>query len=262
MTNAAPLPHAPTGLIDRIRRQNSPKIIEAIASAPQLGFDANERALQMILRPGPLVDPIEYPLGVAFSLVKWNEPEFSEKYKTGTLSLREDHLARLFACACLIADFPLRTSDWAEPVDLLPRLVESTIAVEQGWLAELDQLIAWVQFACDRIADSPFSGEFAAANHCRMTRILIAVARGDPVLPPGSIASAVEEVCLRKRASCSETEAEGHWTTESEYDNLSEHIWKHLGATILTNPPVGWCDADIAAIQKLESCIRLDREER
>lgn len=253
-------PDAPADLIDLVRRQISPKIIEEIASEPQFDFDANKRALQIILKPGSLAGPIDYPLGVALSLTKWREPEIADQYKNGSLSIRENHLARLFACVCLLADFPLRKSEWAEPVDLLPRLIESTMAVELGWLAELDDLIVWVQAACDRAENSPFSNEFAAATHCRMARILIAVARGDPIPSPGSIASAVEEVCARKRASCCEIEAEGHWATESKYDTLSEHIWKHLSATILTKSPAGWSDADTAAVRKLECCIRLDTE--
>lgn len=246
---------APTGLLDGVRRRISPRIVRAIASS-DVCVDANKVAIQIILRPGPFPSPIGLAPGEAFSITRWWEPETHGEHEIGVLSLREGHLARLFACTCLLMDFPLRTSEWAKPVDLLPRLIESTMAVEHEWLAELDELIAWVQSACDRFGNGPYSNEFDASTHCLLARILIAVARGDPA-SPGSFCGAVEELCRRKRASRNESEQIASWMTEY---SLSEHIWKRLGVTILTKPPTGWNDIDVTAVRKLEACIRLDME--
>lgn len=254
----APDPY-PTGLLDLLKPRMSPKLVRYIAESDDglHNYPKQRDAIISILRSDRISLPLEWEPREALSLVKWSEPN-QEPMGSDKLAFRELHTARLFCCACLLAAYPQDMCHESEPSDLLPRLIESVIAVEGSWLVELHAFVAWAKGHCDR-ADPLWHEHETDATLCRMALVIIAAAGSRP--DQAEFVSAVDEIFARKRESFSRGDERWTWLLEGSYFDQSAHIWKSLADRYLLKPPADWSEsARSAAVRLGESIIRDDKK--
>jgi hypothetical protein len=248
-----PAPY-PTGLIDLLKPRISPKLVRYIAEADagEFNYRAQRDAINKILKSERIPLPLEWEPCESFSLIKWSEPDRNTDFIE--LSVREQHLARLFCCACLLAAYPQMRCHESEPSDNLPRLIESMIAVEPGWLRETREFVAWLKEHCDR-ADPRLEEHFTDANFCRIGLVIITTAiAGEP--DDAEIVSSVNEIFDRKADSFLRSEQAWTWLFESSYFTQSAHIWSSLAERSLLHPPAGWTQEASDACRRLGEAVR------
>lgn len=247
----------PTGLIDLLKPRVSPKLVRYISEsdAGELNYPAQRDAINRILTSDRIPLPLRWEPREAFSLVKWIDPVRPEPDQAG-MSVRERHIARAFCCACLLAarfdDQDLDT----EPSDLLPRLIESVVAIDRSWLEELRSLVAWAKDSCDHAR--PYPQEYESdATLCRMALVLIATA-SNAQMESGVIGRMVDEIFERKRRSFTRCEDQWTWLLEGNNFEQSVHVWKSLAERLLLTPPACWADGDRAAVVRLGRAMICD----
>jgi len=249
-----PTPY-PTGLFDLLKPRISPKLVRYIAEsdAGEINYKAQRDAINKIIESDRIPLPLESEPAEAFSMIMWSVPGHNPDAKH--LGLREQHVARMFCCACLLAAYPARQRHESEPSLVLPPLIESTIAAEPGWLGVLRDLIEWARDYCDQ-ADPSYSEHFTDATHCRMSLVIIDAASNNLPDPPMFVRS-VEEIFDRKRHSFAADSDGWSWLLEGSYFDSGVPIWKSLAKKYLLHPPADWPDHASDASKRLgEAMIR------
>lgn len=232
----------------------SPKLVRYIATADagELNYPAQRDAINAILQSERIPLPLEWEPCESFSLIRWSEPD-RESDVVG-LTIREQHLARLFCCACLLAAYPQMRCHESEPSEILPRLIESVIAIEPGWLDETRAFVAWLKEYCEG-ADPQMDEHFTDANLCRIGLVIIATATtgkaGD-----AEIVVSVNEIFERKVDSFLRSENGWTWLFEGSYFTQSAHIWSSLAERYLLHPPAGWTKEASDACRRLGEAVR------
>lgn len=250
--SGVPVPY-PTGLINLLKPWISPKLVRYIAEADagEFNYPAQRDAINRILRSDRIPLPLEWEPAEAFCMIKWSLPGQNPDVKH--LGLREQHVARIFCCACLLAAYPARQRHESEPSQVLPPLIESTIVAEPSWLGVLRDLIEWAMDYCDH-ADPSDSEHFTDATHCRMSLVIIDVA--SKKLPdPSVFIQSVEAIFERKRRSFAADSDGWSWLVEGGYFGSGVPIWKSLAKKYLLNPPEGWPDRVSGASKRLGEAI-------
>jgi hypothetical protein len=247
----APTPY-PTGLFDLLRPQMSPKLIEYIALTNFL----KPAVIKTLVQSERIPAPLRKQTTEALSLVKWEEPERQQGDNPMGMTLRELHISRLFCCACLLAAYPGQRSTDCEPSNVLPRLIESTVAVEPAWLDRSADLIAWLRDHCDQ-ADPAWEEHDIDATLCR-TALVIINAAADSAVEQVKLVEAVEEIFARKRRSFTRGDEQWTWLLEGGCFNQSVHIWKSLAERYLLNPQRNWSNEVSAACSRLGEAIIRD----
>lgn len=93
----------PEALLNRLRPLISDRMLEVIAGADYGNeTEVHLRELKPIRDNGTFPAPVQWHPKEVLDLTRWLTPENEEpRWKTG-LSLRENHLIRLFSCAALL----------------------------------------------------------------------------------------------------------------------------------------------------------------
>ncbi|MCC5822107.1 MAG: hypothetical protein LAT64_13280 [Phycisphaerales bacterium] len=242
----------PTGLIDLIKPRMTPKLVRYIADADFL----KSRVIEHLVQSPRIISPLDDRVIEALSLVKWDDPEDRSGDNPKKFTTRELHISRLFCCACLLSAYSESKGHESEPSEVLPRLIESTIAVEQAWLGELKDLIVWARDWCDQ-ADPTWHEHETDATLCRMALMIIAAASKDRV-DQVDFARAVDEIFERKQRSFARRIDRWTWILEDGFFRQSVHLWKSLADRYLLTPPNDWTEEAKAAARRLGNAMIRD----
>lgn len=234
----------------------SPKLVRYIAEADagEFNYPAQRDAINKILNSERIPLPLEWEPCESLCLIKWSEPD--RDTDAGQLSVRERHLARLFCCACLLAAYPQDRCHESEPSEALPRMIESTIALELAWLDQARELLAWFRDFCER-ADPLLEEHKTDANLCRIGLVITAAAIAGET-DEDEIVRSVNEIFERKVDSFLRSEQMWTWLLEGSEFTQSIPIWKSLAERHLLNPPPGWPDKASDACRRLGEAIVRD----
>lgn len=253
--SGVPLPY-PTGLIDLLKPRISPKLVRYIAEsdAGEYNYPAQRDAINKILTSERIPLPLEWEPCESLCLIKWSDPD--RDTDAHELSVREQHLSRLFCCACLLAAHPQDRCHESEPSDVLPRLIESTIAVEPAWLGQTRELVAWLKQYCE-FADPLLEEHETDSTLCRIGLVIISTAiAGYP--DEAEIVRAIDEIFERKVDSFLRSKEKWTWLLEGGDFALSIHTWKSLAERHLMHPPSDWPDKALDACRRLGKAIIRD----
>jgi len=152
----------PAAIFNRLRPLISDRLLAVIAAA-DYGNEAEEhlKELKPIRDNGALPAPVGWQPKEVLDLTRWLMPENEDpRWKTG-LSIRENHLIRLFSCATLLrlAAEPKNEGYFDAENQTIAPLVHSAIVLGEDLQKDALALLAWLLLRDRELyEDAPFFG--------------------------------------------------------------------------------------------------------
>lgn len=215
----------PAAIFNRLRPLISDRMLEVIAGA-DYGNEAEEhlKELKPIRDSGAVPAPVKWQPKEVLELTRWLTPENEDpRWKTG-LSLRENHLIRLFSCAAL-----LRTA--AEPENhgyfegenqTIAALVHSAMFLGEELQRDALSLLAWLLLRDRELyEDAPFFG---------LGCLLLAAHTGAPASTISGLTAWVVEQETRLRSEKAGRKF-GPWLLGLSFHSARNQLWLELLAT-------------------------------
>lgn len=215
----------PAAIFNRLRPLISDRMLEVIAGA-DYGNEAEEhlKKLKPIRNNGAVPAPVQWHPKEVLELTRWLMPENEDpRWKTG-LSIRENHLIRLFSCATLLrlAAEPENHGYFDGESPTIAPLVHSAIVLGEDLQKDALALLAWL-LKRDRelYEDAPFFG---------LGCLLLAAHTGAPASTVGGLAAWVVEQEARLRSAKAGRKF-GPWLLGLSFHSARNQLWLELLAT-------------------------------
>ena len=212
----------PAAIFNRLRPLISDRILEVIAGA-DYGNEAEEhlKELKPIRDNGAVPAPIKWQPKEVLELTRWLTPENEDpRWKTG-LSLRENHLIRLFSCAALlrIAAEPENNGYFDGENQTIAALVHSAIILGEDFQKDALSLLSWLLLRDRELyEDAPFFG---------LGCLLLAAHTGAPASTVSGLAAWVVEQEARIRSSKAGRKF-GPWLLGISFHTARNQLWLEL----------------------------------
>ncbi len=217
-----PLAPDPEAIFNRLRPLITDRMLKVIAAA-DYGNEAEEhlKELKPIRDNGVFPAPVKWQPKEVLELTRWLMPENEDpKWKTG-LSLRENHLIRLFSCAALlrIAAEPGNDGYFEGENQTVAPLVHSALVLGEELPKDALSLLAWLLLRDRNLyEDAPFFG---------LGCLLLAAHTGAPASTVSGLAAWVVEQETRLRSGRAGRKF-GPWLLGLSFFNARNPLWLQL----------------------------------
>lgn len=226
--------------------------------AGDLNAEAQTAAIREVLLSDRIRSPLKFEPVESFCLAALIDPaEHGDESGEGPTT-HDMHLARLFGSACMLATYPNKCGMLLGSEHTIPILVESTMALQQGWLSDLAELVRWFRDICDIATDDPQSAWFSNGTLSRIGFVMITAVQPATAPEAGSVAEAVDEI-LRRRRMVGSRQRWVRFIVDLDVFGRVEVPWIQLAQRTITNPPAAWAKEDRDAAAHLAHRI-IDRE--
>lgn len=208
-------PASPTDLFDLLRRRVTRDVLVGIASADPFDGDAHLAALLRIHQSGRLPRRLSFVPGEALRLTRWPVDG-------------ADQLCRAWACTLLC----LAPGDFSDrPIDVLPSLVDSCLALGGDVPEPAGRLLAWLAISADADEVEALAAAGGRARRPEPVAQLALLLLGCATLPGDDRLALLADTLLE---TLSEPEL-----VASLFESVSAPLWRDLVDRLLVPPGAG-----------------------